>query len=541
MSESHRYAANEFSYILQRQESDVSTTEGYPFNDFNNLMKNDQQQTQQHQYYSNQQQLEQQQQQQPTSQQYTHHDGLRDESSGAGGGGGGGGHPQQMPLDTTLGETLSSLPQASFNYINSIVGSGVIGIPYAFHRAGFGLGLMLLILVAYITDYSLILMVKCGHICGRFSYPGIMEAAYGKYGYYLLSLLQFMYPFLAMISYNVVVGDTLSKVLVRLIPSWGSSMGAVRLGVVFFVTVGIVVPLCLYKNVSRLARASFISLACVVFILFAVIIKLISGDYKITDTAESWKFANSDVIPATGIMVFAFMCHHNTFLVYQSMRNATMERWEKVTHISIGFAWTVAALFGIAGYSTFRALSQGDLLENYCWNDDLMNFARVLFSISILLTFPIECFVSREIVRHMVHRFVLKEPISELTDEKDPKQEKGAEVDEYSRNITLAIVFSAFVISPMTECLGSVLELNGLLAAIPLAYILPGLAYIQMDPNPLLSREKLPALGLVVFGALVTILGAAVLLPSIDEDCRADIVMDYCKNSNVRDNATLTT
>lgn len=39
----------------------------------------------------------------------------------------------------------------------------------------------------------------------------------------------------------------------------------------------------------------------------------------------------------------------------------------------------------------------GDLLENYCWNDDLMNFARVLFSISILLTFPIECFVSREV------------------------------------------------------------------------------------------------------------------------------------------------
>lgn len=38
--------------------------------------------------------------------------------------------------------------------------------------------------------------VRCGHISGRFSYPGIMEAAYGKFGYYLLSSLQFMYPFL---------------------------------------------------------------------------------------------------------------------------------------------------------------------------------------------------------------------------------------------------------------------------------------------------------------------------------------------------------
>lgn len=53
-----------------------------------------------------------------------------------------------------------------------------------------------------------------------------------------------------------------------------------------------------------------------------------------------------------------------------------MERWEKVTHISIGFAWTVAALFGIAGYSTFRALSQGRprLIVN--------------FPLSILIAFP---------------------------------------------------------------------------------------------------------------------------------------------------------
>lgn len=83
----------------------------------------------------------------------------------------------------------------------------------------------------------------------------------------------------AMISYNVVVGDTLSKVLIRFVPSWNTSMSEVRFCVVFVVTVCIVIPLCLYKNVSRLARVSFISLVCVVFILFAIIVKLISGDY----------------------------------------------------------------------------------------------------------------------------------------------------------------------------------------------------------------------------------------------------------------------
>lgn len=93
-------------------------------------------------------------------------------------------------------DKTSSLPWASFNFINSIIGSGVIGIPYALHEAGFGLGLLLLILVAYITDYSLILMVQSGHISGRFSYQGIMEAAFGKPGYILLGTLQFVYPFI---------------------------------------------------------------------------------------------------------------------------------------------------------------------------------------------------------------------------------------------------------------------------------------------------------------------------------------------------------
>lgn len=63
-------------------------------------------------------------------------------------------------------------------------------------------------------------------------------------------------------------------------------------------------------------------------------------------------------------------------------------------------------------------------------------------------------------MRALVHRFVLKEPISEFTQDKDPSLEKGAIIDEYSKAITMAIVFSAFVISPMTDCLGSVLELN---------------------------------------------------------------------------------
>lgn len=87
------------------------------------------------------------------------------------------------------------------------------------------------------------------------------------------------------------------------------------------------------------------------------------------------------------------MCHHNTFLVYQSMRDATLEKWEKVTHISIAFAWVVAALFGIVGYATFRALSQGFYttffyrLSVFCFAEITIFFLSSLFSVYIYISY----------------------------------------------------------------------------------------------------------------------------------------------------------
>lgn len=57
-----------------------------------------------------------------------------------------------------------------------------------------------------------------------------------KLNQYNFALFFYFVVYSAMISYNVVVGDTISKVLVRFIPSLGSSMGSVRFFVVFLVT-----------------------------------------------------------------------------------------------------------------------------------------------------------------------------------------------------------------------------------------------------------------------------------------------------------------
>ncbi|XP_011301426.1 putative sodium-coupled neutral amino acid transporter 11 isoform X1 [Fopius arisanus] len=422
---------------------------------------------------------------------------------------------------------FSSLPLASFNFINSIIGSGVIGIPYALHQSGFGLGIGLLIVVAILTDYSLILMVRSGHLCGEMSYQGLMRASFGRVGFYILTTLQFIYPFIAMVSYNVVVGDTVTKVIIRVFGLREDNIFGKREVVILLATMWITVPLCLYRNVARLAKISFLSLVCVGFILLAIFIRMSTMAALVPESTDSWRFASiRGVIPSIGIMAFAFMCHHNTFLIYGSIERATQQKWDVVTHWSLFTSFIVASAFGIAGYATFTSHVQGDLMENYCWDDDLMNFSRVMFSGTILLTFPIECFVTREVILTAIKG----------TDETENHDMYIAGSDRRYLLITMGIITVAYFISMTTDCLGVVLELNGILAAVPLAYILPALCYLKLENGGLLSSQKLPALGLFVAGIFVAVSGLLLIIfnDDRDESCKHGQIMSYClSNSTV--------
>uniref|UniRef100_A0A452SNP6 Putative sodium-coupled neutral amino acid transporter 11 n=1 Tax=Ursus americanus TaxID=9643 RepID=A0A452SNP6_URSAM len=105
---------------------------------------------------------------------------------------------------------------AVFNVVNSIIGSGIIGLPYSMKQAGFPLGILLLFGVSYVTDFSLVLLIKGGALSGTDTYQSLVNKTFGFPGYLLLSILQFFYPFIAMISYNIITGDTLSKIFQRI-------------------------------------------------------------------------------------------------------------------------------------------------------------------------------------------------------------------------------------------------------------------------------------------------------------------------------------
>lgn len=414
--------------------------------------------------------------------------------------------------DNSATQETSNLLQTSFNYINSIIGSGVVGIAYALRQAGFGVGIILLIMFAAITDYSLCILIKAGIATGTSTYQDLVQAAFGLPGFYVLTFMQFIYPFIAMISYNVIIGDTVTKVLVRIFSVPADSILGNRHFIVIMASLVVTLPLSLHRNISKLNKVSLTSLLIIISILCFVIIQMGTFVKVVPYSPDSYAFANRGITKAIGVIAFAYMCHHNSFLLFAALKDPTQRRWNRVTHISLALSCFIILLFGIGGYVSFHDFSQGDLFENYCKNDDLANAARLLFTLTIMLTFPIECFVTREVLDNAF--FVTRFP------------------SNLARHVimTLFIVLTTFAFSTLTDCLGVVLELNGVLAAIPLAYILPAATYLRLENGPLLSWAKFPALMLAVCGTAVAICGTVVAIIDINAgvSCSHGADMPYC-------------
>lgn len=78
---------------------------------------------------------------------------------------------------------------------NSTILSILSGLPYAMSRAGFFMGLFLLVTLSAVTDWTIRLIVLNAKLSGTKSYIGIMNRCFGSSGRAAVSFFQFSFAF----------------------------------------------------------------------------------------------------------------------------------------------------------------------------------------------------------------------------------------------------------------------------------------------------------------------------------------------------------
>eukprot|EP00741_Cyanophora_paradoxa_P020944 tig00021319_g20219.t1 len=432
--------------------------------------------------------------------------------------------PEEHPSDEKE-EGTSNIAGATFNFLNSIVGAGIIGLPYALNAAGLWLGILLLLVVAGLADYSSRLLVRAGSAEGLLSYQapapplpplalrappltrgggqGLMEGALGVWGRGAATACMFLFSVGAMFAYLLVIGDTVPVVLAHWLgPRHPLANRELTLALVACL---VVLPLCLRRRISKLAWSSAVSMACALLIVVIVCARAPpaarAAGITVEGTQDALSFAHPSLFQAFGVMAFAFVSHHVVFIIFNSLRRGarTEAGWRLVTHASVLSAFLLCASLAVVGYLSFLDTTHADILRNFPSDDAAINAVRLVLALHVAFVYPVEFFVCRESVRSAWALFKQRRAGPGA----GPEQERAAEEMPYAQHaaLTVGLFAASLAFALAVSDLGIVLELTGGLSAVGLGFILPAAAALRLDrsararsrPSREVPLAKIPA------------------------------------------------
>ncbi|TWU75685.1 hypothetical protein ED733_007396 [Metarhizium rileyi] len=392
-------------------------------------------------------------------------------------------------LEQAMRRPKSGLKSAFMNMANSIIGAGIIGQPYALRQAGLLSGILLLVGLTMVVDWTICLIVINSKLSGTSSFQGTVEHCFGRPGLVAISVAQWVFAFGGMVAFGVIVGDTIPHVLVAIWPNLGvvPVVGLLtdrRVAITVFV-MGVSYPLTLYRDIAKLAKASTFALIGMLVIVTTVVVQ---GFFVPSEAKGGFNTplltVNGGIFQAIGVISFAFVCHHNSLLIYGSLKTPTIDNFSRVTHYSTGISMMACLFMALAGFLTFGDKTLGNVLNNFPSDNSMVNVARLCFGLNMLTTFPLEAFVCREVMLtywYPDEDFHLRRHVIFST----------------------GLVASATGISLLTCDLGVVFELVGATSAVAMAYILPPMCYIRLTTK---SWRTYMAYAVVVFGAAVMVI-----------------------------------
>ncbi|KAH9881187.1 hypothetical protein J1614_001682 [Plenodomus biglobosus] len=240
----------------------------------------------------------------------------------------------------------------------------------------------------------------------------------------------------------------------------------------------------LSANAYQLAKASGLALLSMIIIIVTVVTQSFRVPPELKGELHGSIVIHSGIFEAIGVIAFAFVCHHNSLLIYGSLRKPTIDRFARVTHYSTSISCVACLVMALSGYLTFGDKTMGNVLSNFPNDNIMVNIARLFFGLNMLTTLPLETFVCREVMNNYWFPDEPYHPNRHLI-------------------FTSTLVISALTLSLLTCDLGVVFELFGATSACALAFILPPLCYIKLAKK---SSQTYVAMAVVAFGCTVMVI-----------------------------------
>ncbi|KAM8753559.1 sodium-coupled neutral amino acid transporter 5 isoform 1-T2 [Rhynchonycteris naso] len=416
--------------------------------------------------------------------------------------------PGRKPAQFTDFEGKTSFQMSVFNLSNAIMGSGILGLAYAMAHTGVLFFLFLLLCIAFLSSYSIHLLLTCADVVGIRAYEQLGQRALGPVGKIVVAEVICLHNIGAMSSYLFIIKSELPLVIgtfLNIDPEGNRFLKGEFL--IIIVSVLIILPLALMRHLGYLGYTSGLSLTCMVFFLISVIYKKfqlgctvglnVTAEERQSPLAFSIQGFNrsceaqmftvdSQMFYTLPIMAFAFVCHPEVLPIYTELRRPSKRRMQAVANVSIGAMFCMYGLTATFGYLTFYSSVEAEMLHMYRREDKLILCVRLAVLLAVTLTVPVVLFPIRRALQQLLF---------------------PSKAFSWLWHVTIALILLVLVnvLVIYVPTIRDIFGVIGSTSAPSLIFILPSIFYLRIVPSevePLSSWPKIQALCFGILGVL---------------------------------------
>ena len=412
---------------------------------------------------------------------------------------------------------------AQFTLLASMLGGGMLTLPYATATVGIGTSLIISFLSAVASEVTYRFVIEAARATKRSSYQAIGEEILGKPGKIVSMLSLIFLTLFASMGYLLLLGLLVAEVFTNA----NESPSRLNRNVVSIIFAAILAPLSSSKSLNALRYSNALSVASALLLLLSLAIES-SKSGEGFHPEKRWRpdeeilwFTTSidDIIYAVPFYIGAYMAHFSLLSVHSELVRPTRQRVSGVLRGTVSFAWVLYSAIGVLGYMYSLDRTCDSILSNLP-RDWLTTLGRLGLVATLAFSYPLFIVPCRATICDLI---IQQYDGRHETEEDKTQFNEWLQSDWVRRVLTGLIVACSATLSCVVPSAALFVSLTGSSVGTMLSLILPSLFYMRLTRDRRSKCFTFFAGVLFILGLFIlTLCSYASILHASDDVCNLE-------------------